>query len=361
MRKLLNLFFILIGFSSSAQITINSSDFIQGPDTVFISVIGDLSSLDFNSTGPNHVWDYTNVQVDSQRIDTFFNVQDAGIIYQFIYNNPFSSNYDASYYKKEDASAVPTAGLPIAVENPISFNKINTSQYTRVGLGVELNGIDVPITADTIDVVYEFPVDYNDQWTGYSYLFFDLNPAMNAMFKRHQTRISTVDGFGTLSTLYGNFEVLRVKSQLIYQDSVFFDLTGTGGSWIGVPSAQEIEYTWLAKDNKIPVLYLKTSIGFTGEEVTKAEFRDNIDFTAVEKLTSKTLKVYPNPAQTFLTIQTEKGNKTIQLYKVNGQKVLDFISKESLVTIPVAQFDAGLYHLVVIQNENTFSQKVIIE
>ena len=361
MRTFINSLFILLAFQSQAQITITSSDFITGPDTAFISIVGNLTSLNFSSTGPNHVWDYTNVVVDSQRIDTFFNVQNAGLIYQFVYNNPFNPDYEASYYKKEDAGVVPTAGLPVAIENPISFNKVSNTQFSRVGLGIELSGVAVPITADTIDVVYEFPLNYSDSWTGTSYLFFDLNPAMDAMFKRHQTRISTVDGFGTLNTLYGSFEVLRVKSQLIYQDSIFFDLTGTGGSWIGIPSAPEFEYTWLAKDNKIPVFYIKTSIGFTGEEVSKAEFRDNIDYTTVNNLTNKSVNIYPNPAHDFLTISSEIGQKNIQLFNINGQKVLDIINDQSQTNIAVQNLPKGVYHLLIIQNQNTFSQKVIIE
>ena len=63
-------------------------------------------------------------------------------------------------------------------------------------------------------------------------------------------RTNVVDGWDNLTTLFGTFQTLRVKSTLIEHDSVYIDSLSTG-----FPINRNItEYKWLGKGQGIPLL-----------------------------------------------------------------------------------------------------------
>ena len=242
--KIISSICLFLGFSHLiAQVNITSNDFIGGADTVLVSIVTNFQNINYQASGANQTWDFSAVEVDSQRIDTFHSMSTADLIYLFTFNNFLNPDYQASYYQNVSTGDIPTGGIPLAIDNPVAFEKVSNSKFERVGLGFEFNGVPLPVTADTIDIVYEFPMTYQDNWVSNSFLFFDLNPAFDAKFKRHQNRVSEVDGYGTVITPYGSFECIRVKSNLTYIDSFYFDLFGTGSaSWFSLPSQPEIQY-----------------------------------------------------------------------------------------------------------------------
>jgi hypothetical protein len=353
---------LLLASSSISQISVTSTDFVSDSDTALVSTVVDFQNINYQSAGANQTWDFTNVLVDSQRIDTFSNVGNAGLVYQFVFNNSFlNPDYKASYYQKASTNAVPTGGIPIAIEDPISFEKISSSKFERVGLGINLNGAPVPIQADTIDVVYQLPMTYQDNWISNSYLFFDLNPAFDIKFKRHQNRTSEVDGYGTVITHYGNFQCIRVKSSLTYIDSLFFDLLGTGnGSWIGLPSQPEIQYRWIAKNQKIPVFSIDVANTFGTETITKVEFRDDLDVTSVQENYKTTFSVYPNPANDFLQLSQISEFDYIQISNISGQLVYNSNAASNYHKIDCSEWQKGVYIVKLSSSEKTSTKKIII-
>jgi hypothetical protein len=69
MKKILLI--ALLPFASiNAQITLNQSDFANGGDTIRMSTSSDLT-LDFSSTGSNHVWDYSSLVPSSQKLNLY--------------------------------------------------------------------------------------------------------------------------------------------------------------------------------------------------------------------------------------------------------------------------------------------------
>lgn len=345
-----------------AQISVNSSDFISSADTVLVSAVTDFQNIDYQTTGTNQVWDFSWVIIDSQRVDTYGSVSNSGFIYQLTFNNAFlNPNYLASYYIKADANVIPAAGgggLPVTIENPIAFQKISNSKFENVGIGVELNGISVPIQADTIDVVYEFPMTFQDNWQSNSYLYFDVNPAFNAIFKRHQNRSSVVDGYGSITTTFGTFDCIRVKSDLTYIDSIYIDLFGTGGSWIGLPSQPETEYRWIAKDKKIPVF----SINVAGGAITKVEFRDKSGVAGIKNNDlGSDVSVFPNPTKNNIFLSDISSYESINVMNMNGQTVYyeSNINNNSL-TIDCSQWERGIYILKVATSEKTTTKKIVL-
>ncbi|MFK8044235.1 MAG: T9SS type A sorting domain-containing protein [Crocinitomicaceae bacterium] len=362
MKSLALLTVSFIYLSATAQISVNSSDFISGPDTVLVSVVTDYQNINYQNTGANQTWDFSWVEIDSQRIDTFSSVSSAGFIYQLVFNNFLSPSYQASYFQKADLGVLPTGGLPIAFDNPISFDKISSSSYEKVGFGADLNGIALPIQADTIDVVYEFPMTYQDNWTSNSFLFLDLNPGFNAMFKRHQNRSSIVDGYGAITTTFGTFDCIRVKSSLNFTDSLFFDLTGTGGAWIPLPSQPEIQYRWIAKNNKIPLLTINVSNSILGPEITKVEMRDKKGVANLTNSNSFKLKVYPNPASEVINIIGIENIDELTITDLEGKLIYTNQNiNANKISINCDNWSKGLYILSAISDQKTVINKLVLQ
>ena len=362
MKNITWLISIFFAAHLNAQITVNSTDFVSSADTVLISSVTDFQNINYQNTGSNYNWDFSWVMIDTQRIDTFNSVSSAAFIYQLVFNNFLSPSYQASYYQKADAGLIPTGGLPIAVENPIAFEKVSNSKFERVGLGVELNGVSVPITADTIDVVYEFPMTFQDSWVSNSYLFFDLNPAFAAMFKRHQNRTSTVDGYGSIVTTFGTFDCIRVKSELTYKDSLFFDFTGTGGMWIPMPSQPETEYRWIAKNQKIPVFSINVTNALSGPVITKVEFRDSYGVASIPTKDFIEVSIFPNPASNHINFSGIKNCEQVIISNVNGELIFsNVLDKQDNFQINTSSWSKGVYFIHLVNDEKTETKKIIIQ
>jgi hypothetical protein len=72
-----------------------------------------------------------------------------------------------------------------------------------------------------------------------------------------RTRSSIADGWGVLTTPFGIFNTIRVKSVLIQDDSVHLDSLG-----VNIPLYREItQYKWLANGEGIPVLQVNVELG----------------------------------------------------------------------------------------------------
>ena len=71
------------------------------------------------------------------------------------------------------------------------------------------------------------------------------------------------------------------------------------------------------------------------------------------------IKLYPNPTSAFIQIETELNEFSIQVYNINGTKV---ISVENQSKIDVRQLANGTYFLQILDSNqrNLSTEKVII-
>ena len=77
-----------------------------------------------------------------------------------------------------------------------------------------------------------------------------------------------------------------------------------------------------------------------------------------EVLTSE-LNVYPNPASEFIQIEGIRDNAIVRILDVQGKCVLSENPSDNLINI--SQFSAGLYFVVVEENDRSYTHKLIIE
>jgi hypothetical protein len=352
----------ILSFTTFSQITITEGDFPNGGDTVLVSVSSDFE-YDFVSTGADYDWNYDALNMTDQRIDTFFDIDDASILYQVVFNNGwFDPDYQADYYTPLLNFAFPeTDAVPIG--NPVGFTKVESDKVEIIGVGLEISGVKVPIKNEIIDVEYELPMDYSDAWESNLFFEVDLNPAFDGILRRHQERISEVDGWGEVTTPFGTFEVVRTKSYLDFTDSLRISF-GEITTWIELPTPSQVVYSWWAKDQKIPVLQVVAQDIGGEETITSVEYKDrDLSDVSIEKSTeSQTdLQIYPVPSTDFITITSKSEIQTVQIFSISGAISMQEIWSATTGVLDVSQLTPGTYIIYITQQDGVHVEQIIIE
>ena len=81
----------------------------------------------------------------------------------------------------------------------------------------------------------------------------------------------------------------------------------------------------------------------------------NLDNLDTENVTKESIKIYPNPVQDELNIQTNNLVKQIEIFDLTGKKVLTSKSKN----INIQHLSKGTYLVKVITDKEELTQKVI--
>jgi hypothetical protein len=245
-RAFLFFFQVLFTVQLMAQVVITSDDMPVPGDTVRKSITTFLEGFDYQASGPDRTWYFDELTVMSQQVDTFISVEETPGIYQLFFNNQFI--YPA--YKATVVQKLATfAGIPgMTLTDSYLFIKNTAEEYREVGYGVTLEGIQIPVQLQEIDTIYRFPLQYGNVDSAQSLLEVDIPDLGFLMIAK--SRRNTVDGYGTLITPYGEFQTLRVKTEITEYDSIYSDSLG-----IGIPVTRNItEYKWLANGYPQPML-----------------------------------------------------------------------------------------------------------
>ena len=122
-----------------------------------------------------------------------------------------------------------------------------------IGFTVELAGTPTQavIVYQNQDTIMHFPVNYGNSWTSSTSYGLDLNPAgQNILYTSKQTRVTTIDSWGTLQTPYDTFEnVIRLRSDILRVDTIVENDTDTT-----FLVADQIEFMWLDTNFALPVM-----------------------------------------------------------------------------------------------------------
>lgn len=239
--KTLKLTVIIVFFSycGSSQIVIDKSDMPNVNDTIRLSASLTITG-DYTITGADHNWDFSDITPVSQQVDTFVSVLSTPLLYQVVFLYPFVSTIASPGIESDQ--------LPgFQITDVFTYYKEANSYFNEVGIAVTINGLPVPLKYDDPDRHYSFPLAYGD--TDSSYSSYEAQVAGLGYLGGWKVRKTQVDGWGQLTSPYGTFDVLRLKTDIYKYDSVFIDSLG-----FGFPYYQEFtEYTWLGKDFGLPL------------------------------------------------------------------------------------------------------------
>jgi hypothetical protein len=324
-------------------------------DTVRISTSLNPDFSDYTETGEDFFWDFSQMIAAYQTVDTFISPMETPPIYQLFF--ALSSNLANRYLRD----------LPIPnfeLSDIFYFYKNSDNKFTNVGFAASINGIPLPIKFDNPDAWYRFPMQYGDVDSSASHFAFGVDDFGYILIDR--SRKNTVDGWGTVTTPFGTFEVLRIKSDVHEFDSIYVD-----SLQMGIPlDRYYTEYKWMAKDQKEPVLQITAD--FTGGLVVT--YRDSVRmiYNAVEEhvFENKSLTVYPNPAYGEFQVEfdlSKNSDVELNLYDMAGRKV----HSESLghavkgpnkktINFQKSALKEGAYLLEIKAGDQYLTEKVIV-
>ena len=340
--------FALLPSILCAQITLEVSDFADGGDTVRVSNTNDFS-LDYASTGANYTWDFSGLIAESQTVKDYQNMDNASAIPSFTFGAFADEAYQATNFAETADIPLDQAGefLPISIDAINQFSRNTSNGITSVGLSIGISGTEIPVTSDTIETRYAFPMNYEDSYSSNGYSYLDLNPIYNAIWIQYRTRNTEVDGYGSISTPYGTFDVLRIRHEIIESDSVFIDLF-EGAEWYELPVPVRYEYEWITKSEKEPILKVLTRIDASGEEtVTGVLYKDNfLDLNAGIEEAQNSLQMGPNPVINSLVVQGISGSFDYQVIDMSGQ-VIQKGTQQNDNVIDFNKINPGTYLMLV--------------
>jgi hypothetical protein len=321
-----NFFFslCLVAFNqfAVAQITINTASIPVAGDTFRYSNAQITSAIDPIPTGANYNWDFSFLNPISQDIDTFRTVASTGTTYAFYFAD-LSFNANRSNQAKKGNLGVPSGPLTggVTISDVVAFYYKSNTLYQQTGYGATINGIGVPIGFNNKDVLYRFPMNFGDIDTSAS--DFNINIPNLGYYGHEQVRVSEVDGWGSLTTPFGTFNTLRIKSTITGTDTLFLDTLGFGFSF----PVNSIEYKWLGTSKSIPLLQIVATSGPFGgpPSVSSVIFRDSLRlFTGISEsdLSVGEMMVYPNPTSEWVTMSINsivQGEANLSLIGPDGR------------------------------------------
>jgi hypothetical protein len=170
-----------------------------------------------------------------------------------------------------------------------------------------------------------------------------------------------VDGWGVLTTPYGAFETLRVRTELQQLDSIHIDSLG-----MGVPLYREsTTYKWLANGMGLPICEV-TDNGVT-QSISYIDSVRNILSVSTSSLDQHRLEIYPNPAKDHISIagtSLSDGTWTLDLFDLAGRPVLTISGNSSASPVYIDlngnDLKPGLYMLMLRSGKELVTDKLII-
>lgn len=365
-KKIYSIALLVASFSVVAQtpITITSSDMPNENDSIHISVVGAGDFLAVptpSSTGANHNWDYTTLSASLQIDEKYTSPIDFTTPYNFLFN-PFNTSYGKDNY---EFSAIPLPNVDISAA--YDFYKEGSSELKQIGSGFIINNAPLPFLYDDNDNIYEFPMTYLSTSTdGYKY---GLEIPGIGYYGQSGTRTNIVDGWGMLTTPFGTFQTIRLKSTIDAVDTVYNNALSVGAN---IPRPLKHEYKWLANEKKIPVLKIETTVIAGNETISAVRYidslRSDVPQVGINELakTSINANVFPNPCVNELNIAYNIPFTTsvkITLADITGKKVATLDTKnqnagEHKNKINTSIFEAGIYFLTI-QTDNSIEIKKV--
>lgn len=354
MKKFIASLFVLFIVNGYSQITITTNDMPDANDTVRLSNTVDSWGIDPTLTGANYLWDYSFLEPLTQQIDTFFTVASTPFAYQFYFNNQILyPAHKASYARP--GMEFDLFGM-ITMTDVFNYFKNESSRYSEVGFGSNINGIPASTRNIPIDTIYKFPLNFSDNYTSHSEWL--LNIPNLAAYGQSKDRLADVEGWGTLMTPFGTFQTLKVKMEIDITDTLNIDSLGINFSF---PRPTTTEYHWLAPGMKIPVLQINTVAGI----ITTIQYQDSIRYNllATNEIDLLQPLIYPNPAIDEIIVNTDGKAKIekIEVYDINGKLLL----VQSGFNLPLAKLNVaglpnGTYILSITSSKGIHQSKITI-
>lgn len=340
-----------------AQPVITDNDMPSPGDTIRKSTNVSALGIDYTLTGEDYTWDFSELFPLAQTVDTFASVNSVPILYQVV----FIPNIVANLAQKfPEIDTIPE----IEIIDPYRFFKNTSSSFNDVGLAVTINSIPIPLKYNDPDVLYKFPVAYANADSSFSGLEYTI-PNLGYL-SIDRKRVNHVDGWGSLTTPYGTFDVIRLKSEVSETDSVYVDSINYGLQI----KRNYTEYKWMANGYGAPLLQVYEE-GPLVQVSWIDSVRNPITSVPEEAVQSNSMTISPNPAQGMAQIRLQlqdDGEIKLALFNLSGQKVAGIY--EGLLPRGQHHFQIdfrnfglprGMYFIRMENNHHVTTEKIIFQ
>lgn len=253
------------GIYAQTPITVTSTDMPVVNDTLRYST-ADTTGLKPGiinaATGPNYTWNYGALVPVDQFLQSF---KSSASTPYFLY---FSGMVG---YKRADSISLG----PLTQKNVWDFYKTTATKYTIEGTGFTTSNIPLASDYSDPDELYNFPLNYNDK-DSTTFAVKTTIPGFGEYIQAG-SRVSIVDGWGKVTTPFGTFDALRVKSMVYEIDTI--KITSPISFTLPFPN-NHVEYRWLAKGIHIPVLeiIMRVAPGIGTVSIQSVRYRDQARF-----------------------------------------------------------------------------------
>jgi hypothetical protein len=337
---------LVIG-SASAQITITQAD-LPTIGLQVIRAVDNTTQINPGNPGLNQVWDFTNLvpsvydttlYLPPQGQINYQNYPDADVAVKHLNGNP-PPYWDYEYIRYTDQGI-----RYVGDEDMITI----FGDFTMT----------IHITCNPNPLSLQLPFTYGNQFTQestYEWHMVTRNAGqlMDSIKQiSHMNITTTGDASGMMMTPYGSFPVLRVKTDIISQDSVF-NWTTNGWVFYSFDISSYSNYRWYANDYYEVGLYQFEE----GKGNTMTFFKsETVVGTSVAPFTNN-YSVFPNPSTDVLTIQGAEIPERVEIYNTSGKMVL---SDSNSTTLKVSGLPSGLYFLRIHSGKNITPLKFVKE
>jgi hypothetical protein len=247
MKKLIFILCGLFSFGVSAQPTIGTTNMPQNGDTLrYSSALPDSAVLaTFNNTGANQTWNFSNLIPIRQALAEYFasnqtpynvNNRTAELFADTLNLGPISV-FDVYEFYNNSSSEFAADVRGFSLPNPLPFPPI---------LRVSPSYLDK-------DEIYQFPLNYLDRDSS-TFNFQFSNSIAGIFVSSAGYRINEVEAWGNITTPYGTFSCIKVKTDIVSYDTVSF-----GTNNFGINNHQR-EYKWLSPQLRFPVANLSGNV-----------------------------------------------------------------------------------------------------
>jgi hypothetical protein len=356
--KQVYLSFSLLMFSAAllAQVEITGETYTNAGTLLEMENASPLWSMDTdlpNISGADQTWDASDWEGLNQTSEGYVAVSDAPFAYQFFFNNQFL--YPVSYSTHTLSVNVEDIELPLPFEigDPYSFFRNDEEGYFATGTGFSIEGLPIVTPNEIPDQILTFPLVYGNIDTTFSE-YLTAVPFLGA-YGQSGSRVSTVDGWGTMITPDGSFDVLRVSAVRALVDTIYIEQVGSGQT---IERPIQIDYMWISPEVPGPLLEMSTVDG----AVISARMNRGFGVVGLNELDNMELAIFPNPTSSVLNVNAE-GVEAIRIVDIHGKRVFSqqFGLGQGQVQIQLDDFATGTYVLEVETSEGLGVRKFVKE
>jgi hypothetical protein len=254
---------------------------------------------------------------------------------------------------------------PLTITKYYNFYKKQTSPvnaYVIDGAGMTFSSIPVPSYYSDKDELYMLPMSYPKyDSTTFKYAT-SSSTLIPIIYSKTGSRVTKVDGWGSITTPYGTAPCLRLVTTQYSQDSI-------KNTIIPLPfgfANNQRSYQWLTTTSKIPYLEVNGNLIGNNFTITQIRYRDIYrTLTSINENDEQgsQIKIYPNPVKDELVLDVNPETLTdVKIMDMNGKVVfsgkkpvpLNFDRKLNVSDLP-----KGLYDLKVNNGKETINFKFI--